>query len=290
VSDRFPSPSTCHLEAPSEAEAQCAVLEELGLVDGIVTEDSDVFVFGGKTIYKNIFEEQKYVEVYKADDAARDMRLGQNEMVALAMLLGGDYTEGVRGVGIVNAMEILETFSMAAGVKTGLTRFRQWLDGIDIPETVVADEDDMSKLREFHEKHRTAQTRWNMPEGFPAENVLQAYLHPVVDKSEERFSWGRPDVDRLVHFCQKFVGWNPEETKRFLDPVMKKLESGFRQTRLDSYMKYEDSIQFAQVRSKRLRQVLRLPCADRHGEDLLLDDSKPSKRQKRKLITKSEAK
>jgi len=83
-----------YVEAPAEAEAQCAHLEMLGLVNGVVTEDSDVFVFGGRTVYKNIFEEQKYTEVYKASDAAKEMSLGRNEMVALALLLGGDYTEG----------------------------------------------------------------------------------------------------------------------------------------------------------------------------------------------------
>ena len=84
---------------PSSRQAQACALEALGLVDGVVTEDSDAFVFGGKKVYKNIFDDQKYVEAYVASDAERDLGLGHNHMIALAMLLGGDYTEGVKGVG-----------------------------------------------------------------------------------------------------------------------------------------------------------------------------------------------
>lgn len=72
-----------------------------------------------------------------------------------------------------------------------------------------------------------------------------------------------PDSEALIIFCNKHIGWPPEDTKRYLDQIVQGLQSGLRQTRIDSYMKYEDSIKFADVRSKRLRDVLDLkPEAD----------------------------
>lgn len=38
--------------APMEAEAQCAWLDEANLVDGVVTDDNDVFLFGGQHVYR----------------------------------------------------------------------------------------------------------------------------------------------------------------------------------------------------------------------------------------------
>ena len=60
------------------------------------------FPFGSSLVYLNlkrsIFDDKKFVEVYLSKDAEK-LGIGLNEKIALAMLLGGDYTEGVRGVG-----------------------------------------------------------------------------------------------------------------------------------------------------------------------------------------------
>lgn len=49
-------------------------------------------------------------QVYLAEDAKREMGLTRDAMVALAYFLGSDYTDGVGGVGIVNAVEIVQAF------------------------------------------------------------------------------------------------------------------------------------------------------------------------------------
>jgi DNA excision repair protein ERCC-5 len=67
------------------------------------------------------------VQVYLAEDVAKEMGLERDDLVALAYFLGSDYCEGVNGVGIVNALEILQAFPMkssSGGVLSGLKQFR----------------------------------------------------------------------------------------------------------------------------------------------------------------------
>ena len=41
-----------YIIAPMEAEAQCAWLNANGLVDGVVTDDNDAFLFGARRVYR----------------------------------------------------------------------------------------------------------------------------------------------------------------------------------------------------------------------------------------------
>uniref|UniRef100_A0A6N2M8M6 XPG-I domain-containing protein n=1 Tax=Salix viminalis TaxID=40686 RepID=A0A6N2M8M6_SALVM len=59
-----------YIIAPMEAEAPCSYIELANYVDGTVTDDADVFLFGARSVYKNIFDDRKYVETYFMKDPA----------------------------------------------------------------------------------------------------------------------------------------------------------------------------------------------------------------------------
>lgn len=61
--------------APTEAEAQCAALDRDDHTHGTITDDSDVWLFGGRHVYKNFFSQNKYVEHYQYSDLQN--QLGQ---------------------------------------------------------------------------------------------------------------------------------------------------------------------------------------------------------------------
>lgn len=83
-----------YIIAPMEAEAQCAFLDAVKLTDGTITDDSDIWLFGGETVYKNFFNQQKLVLEYRVETIDRLFNVNREKMIQLAMLVGSDYTAG----------------------------------------------------------------------------------------------------------------------------------------------------------------------------------------------------
>lgn len=200
-----------YITAPMEAEAQCAELVHLGLVDGIVTDDSDTFLFGGTRVYKNMFNAAKYVECYLSSDLVSEFSLTREKLIAIAQLLGSDYTTGIPGIGPVTALELLAEFP-------NLQDFKNWWTGVQ--DGTIKKEDD--KNNPFRRRFRRSQaTKLFLPPGFPDERVTQAYLTPEVDSSPEPFQWGVPDLSALRSFLSAQIGWSQERTDEVLVPVIR---------------------------------------------------------------------
>ncbi|KAI9440023.1 PIN domain-like protein [Lactarius indigo] len=203
-----------YITAPMEAEAQCAALVELGLVEGIITDDSDVFLFGGARVYKNMFNQSKTVECFFLADFARELGLDRERLVQLAYLLGSDYVEGLPGVGPVVAMELLKEFSG----DDCLQEFKDWWQrvqsGRDKPE------ESRTKFRQrFKKRFKTLY----IPDEWPNPVVRDAYYHPTVDDSEEPFKWGLPDLDGLCGLLIQELGWNQSKVEELLLPIIQKI-------------------------------------------------------------------
>lgn len=203
-----------YITAPMEAEAQCAELVRLGLVDGIVTDDSDIFLFGGTRIYKNMFNAAKFVECYLLSDLEKEYALDRRKLIRFAHLLGSDYTEGIPGIGPVTALEIITEFD-------DLAIFKDWTQKIQLGSQQPSALENLLTTAFRRKFKRTVQRKIFLSTTFPDLRVDQAYLEPEVDSNPEEFQWGVPDLDKLRSFLMATIGWSQERTDEILVPVIR---------------------------------------------------------------------
>lgn len=146
-----------YIVAPMEAEAQCAYLNQIELTDGTITDDSDIWLFGGATVYKNFFDQNKHVLEFRSGNIEKLFHVDRKKMIQLSILVGSDYTPGlytknsspftdnsflfqistgIHGIGTVTALEVLATFNTTAekegetseimSLLSSLRKFRDW--------------------------------------------------------------------------------------------------------------------------------------------------------------------
>ncbi|KAM5147660.1 DNA excision repair protein ERCC-5 isoform 1-T1 [Callospermophilus lateralis] len=176
-----------YIEAPMEAEAQCAILDLTDQTSGTITDDSDIWLFGARHVYKNFFNKNKYVEYYQYVDFHNQLGLDRNKLINLAYLLGSDYTEGIPTVGCVTAMEILNEFP-GRGLEP-LLKFSEWWH--------EAQKNKKIRPNPYDTKVKKKLWKLQLTPGFPNPAVADAYLRPVVDDSKGSFLWGKPDLDKI---------------------------------------------------------------------------------------------
>ena len=98
--------------APGEAEAELAYLNRVGVIDAILSDDVDCFLFGAKTVIRNSSstlsgnkkhgaknahgkDDGQHVNIYHFDELMEhpDIQLTQGGLILIALLRGGDYDQ-----------------------------------------------------------------------------------------------------------------------------------------------------------------------------------------------------
>ncbi|KAF7965699.1 hypothetical protein HWV62_42213 [Athelia sp. TMB] len=101
-----------YIVAPYEADAQLAYLERIGLVDGIITEDSDLLVYGCRKVYFKLDAVSATMTCISRSDFAanEDISLAgwsDVQFRAMAILSGCDYLPSIPGIGLKTAWALL---------------------------------------------------------------------------------------------------------------------------------------------------------------------------------------
>uniref|UniRef100_A0A8C4RHH6 Excision repair cross-complementation group 5 n=1 Tax=Erpetoichthys calabaricus TaxID=27687 RepID=A0A8C4RHH6_ERPCA len=272
-----------YIVAPMEAEAQCAFLDITDQTSGTITDDSDIWLFGARNVYKNFFNQNKYVENYQLVDLQNQLGLNRSKLINLAYLLGSDYTEGIPGVGYVTGMEILNEFP-GLGIEPLIT-FSKWF----------AETQENKKIRENPNDTRVKKKlrHLKLPPYFPNTAVQVAYLKPVVDDCHADFSWGTPDLDLIKEFCVSRFGWSGKKTDDILLPVMKQLNAHQTQLRIDSFFRLEQHEKQA-IKSQRLRRAVtclkRKKWEDKVDDEEVEEDYEQTEKAKKSAIIECHSK
>ncbi|KAL2268486.1 hypothetical protein VTJ83DRAFT_3332 [Remersonia thermophila] len=100
-----------YVVAPYEADAQLVYLERQGLISGIVTEDSDLLVFGAKRLLTKLDKYGQCIEINRRDFCAvREISLTgwtDREFRHMAIFSGCDYLDGISSVGLKTAYRLI---------------------------------------------------------------------------------------------------------------------------------------------------------------------------------------
>ncbi|KAH9362067.1 hypothetical protein HPB48_002045 [Haemaphysalis longicornis] len=193
------------LQAPCEAEAQCAELVKGGKVYGTATEDMDGLTFGTNVLLRHMtYSEARQMPIkeFSLQKVLSGLELNRNEFIDLCILLGCDYCESIRGIGPKRAVELIKQHKSIEKI----------LSCIDTKKYAV-------------------------PEDWPYKEARQLFLEPEVTPADEvQLKWGDPDEEGLVKFLCEENGFSEERIRTGAKKLLKGRNTTT-QGRLDTFFK-----------------------------------------------------
>ncbi|KAJ3375954.1 Elongation of fatty acids protein 2 [Allomyces arbusculus] len=194
-----------YVEAPCEAEAQCAALAKSGKVYAAGSEDMDTLTFGAPVLLRHLtFSEARKTPIaeFHLDQALAGLDLTHDQFIDLCILLGCDYCDSIKGIGPTRAVSLIKEHGSLEKV----------LGVLDKKKYPVADD-------------------------WPYDEARRLFKEPeVTDPETIELKWNDPDEEGLVEFMCKKNGFNEERIRNGVKRLQKSKSSGV-QGRLDGFFK-----------------------------------------------------
>ncbi|KAG1799486.1 PIN domain-like protein, partial [Suillus plorans] len=204
--------NTQWITAAGEAEVQLALMNNAGIVDAVMMDDSDVFVFGAKTVIRNsTFSSDATIKLYTTSAIQEHVAscLIGDAFVMIAICCGGDFDmKGLAGCGPETALRLVRCMNTSILAHDSIPldqALKQWRDAARYHLT----DDSTGKLGRAH----SALAR-SLAESFPDPHVINLYVQPAVTPLAELpvvQSPAPPDLAPLALVIQQLLGWEPKK-------------------------------------------------------------------------------
>ncbi|SCV04649.1 LAME_0H20120g1_1 [Lachancea meyersii CBS 8951] len=188
------------IDASGEGEAECARLQECNSVDYVVSNDSDVFIFGATKVLRNLskFWEDlpaSYAGSLKKKDHKEtfitilDMSEFQNwnrdQIILFYAFLGADYSQGVRGLGPKKSatLALLQNPNFASQFTNIFAD--PTLNVSSRRQQYLAFQDHVFKYSQANSTELFGRNYFKSSaikkfQGWPSEDALMHYFHPIM--------------------------------------------------------------------------------------------------------------
>ncbi|UDD62910.1 Elongation of fatty acids protein 2 [Aspergillus flavus] len=199
-----------YIDAPTEAEAQCAVLARAGKVYAAASEDMDTLCFEAPILLRHLtFSEQRKEPILEIhlSRALEGLDMDRKQFIDLCILLGCDYLEPIPKVGPNTALKLIREFG-------------------SLEKVVEHMESDPKK-------------KYVIPEDWPYQDARELFLNPDVREASHPdcdFKWEAPDIEGLVEFLVKDKGFNEDRVRNGAARLQKNLKTA-QQSRLEGFFK-----------------------------------------------------
>ncbi|KAK7727395.1 Elongation of fatty acids protein 2 [Botryosphaeria dothidea] len=197
-----------YIIAPTEAEAQCAVLARAGKVYAAASEDMDTLTFNSPVLLRHLtFSEQRKepIQEIHLDKVLEGLEMEREQFIDLCILLGCDYLDPIKGIGPSTALKLIREHKNLEGVV------------------------------KFMENN----SKYTIPEDWPYQDARLLFLEPDVrsaDHPDCEFKWDAPDVDALIKFLVEEKGFNEDRVRSGAQRLQKNMKSA-QQSRLEGFFK-----------------------------------------------------
>ena len=99
-----------YIHAPCEAESLLAMLCKKNIIDGCISEDTDILPNGGHLFLRNFNADKNTIEEYCLHGILTNLNLTNDKFIDLCILCGCDYTTKINGLGPITAYKLISKY------------------------------------------------------------------------------------------------------------------------------------------------------------------------------------